>query len=1064
MTEQGPKDWNGTFGPRPRAGRDFGPYRLIEKLGDGGFAEIFVARHVEQGRDCVLKLLHEHLHQHKVTLDMFLTEAKVMMALEHPTIVRFFDLNQERGRWYIDMEWVEGADLAEVFDLAQDHQVSMPVYAAVDLIRAVASAVDHAHDRKDPTSGASIQIIHRDLKPDNLLLTWDGAVKVTDFGCAKAVGIQEELTRPGIRKGTLDYMSPEQCLGRQVDHRTDVFSLGVVLYELVTMSRLFADDSDARVIDRIVHENVTPPSYLNDEVNAALDLIILRALEKRADDRFKSASEFQRALSWWLVRYPPEPGKQLLADWLKTHIRHELGRFRALENDSTADPQRGALVLRRSSRSSRNRSSRRSDAVNAELAQGARLLARSNLPGGPEELWGRDELSEQLYASVEHGNQLVSVYGRAGHGKTALMLWLGHAMLEGAGAWPGGVWWVDLSELTNIDALPELLAETLKLPHVQGAAQIEELREAFAIRGATLLLLDGADHVVAGLGEMLSQWTHTCEDLAFVITSAEEIRQDDVRSVGVGALYVPNDPRKLAKSPAGAFFSALVARKRPGFSLQPRHLQVLHEYLTELRGSPAAIEDLARRLLETDIEAELIGDEGPVLSGVGIDQDTLEVAIELTWNELNDNERAVLAVSSAFHGGVGYEALETVLTNFLSPNRVSDAIESLSERLLLRYQFPNDARVVPRYWLADSIRRRARTTLADSGRRNAVNRLHVNYFVGQSASLAQLCATQYGDSAVMQMRDELLNIEAALNRVIHKVPVSEGRATIACELLNNLWVYADIRAKYATFVDLGVRVREVLRLDAVQSRPACQFLLNLSAAALAVGQDALAQQCIEDAQSLGVDNVGLEMWGALAQQSAELCLSLGQLDNAEAFVEVAQNTLEDQRPTACGAAYRLLADIQMAGHRHEEAITSAESGIQSVAAEGSTHRLARLQFTQARALLRSERMAAAERCLLAAQEVFERFWDRDRLARTLVALAQIYHRRDDNRAFQQAVKEAEQLAEQHGDASLKKRVMERLRVLKVQQTSAERRVSLTADVLEDSFAVAIKSIEAVDES
>lgn len=301
----------------------FGPYELLQRIGEGGFADVFLARRDASSpterpepSTIVVKRLHAHLCDQPDMVDMFVTEAKVLEQLDHPGVVRLFGLEREENRWAMVMERIQGTDLAQIFDHALTIGVPLPLSGAVRMIIDIADALHHAHERLEHDGDQSLGIVHRDVKPDNVLVDASGHVKLIDFGCAKA-SLQSHLTRPGIRKGTLDYMSPEQCLGRAVDRRTDIFSLGVVLYELATMTRLYADASDARVMERIVHEVARPPSWHDDRINASLDLVVLRALEKRPEDRFGTMAEFSRALNWWLDRYAETADPRAeLATWL----------------------------------------------------------------------------------------------------------------------------------------------------------------------------------------------------------------------------------------------------------------------------------------------------------------------------------------------------------------------------------------------------------------------------------------------------------------------------------------------------------------------------------------------------------------------------------------------------------------------------------------------------------------------------------------------------------------------------------------------------------------------------
>ncbi|HEY1100281.1 MAG TPA: protein kinase [Myxococcota bacterium] len=280
----------------------FGEYELIRHIATGGMAEIFIARHRTGGLDRVLviKRMLPELAVRPDFVQMFLDEARLTSSLQHLHVVRVFDLGQAEGSYFIAMELVDGPHLGALFAQSLRARRPLPIELCAWIVARAADGLHYAHDVNDPASGQALELVHRDISPQNILVGKNGEVKVTDFGVAKA-STQQTKTRTGIVKGKVSYMSPEQCLGEQVDRRTDVFALGIVLYELLTRRRLFRDKSDLLIMQRITGEDVAAASTVNPAVNAELDAIVKRALSRRLDERYGTAAELAVALDAWLA-------------------------------------------------------------------------------------------------------------------------------------------------------------------------------------------------------------------------------------------------------------------------------------------------------------------------------------------------------------------------------------------------------------------------------------------------------------------------------------------------------------------------------------------------------------------------------------------------------------------------------------------------------------------------------------------------------------------------------------------------------------------------------------------
>tara|TARA_Y100000590_G_scaffold469940_1_gene660822 strand:+ start:8893 stop:10887 length:1995 start_codon:yes stop_codon:yes gene_type:complete len=285
--------------------KKFGRYFLLDRIAQGGMAEIYRARMIAEegaGRILVIKRIQAGYGANAEFLQMFKSETKVMLGFNHPSIVQLYDFGEEDQQPYISMELVDGKNLRQILNKFAESKQSMPIEMAVSIIERAAAGLHYAHSFKDKISGEPLNIIHRDVSPQNILISYDGNVKVIDFGIAKA-NTNEEATRAGVIKGKPSYLSPEQISGESLDGRSDIFALGIVLWELLVGRKLFSADpkkgeNEFAVLKQIESctTHVKPPSTLNHDVPKELDYVVLKALAKDRDKRYQTAEEFQRAL------------------------------------------------------------------------------------------------------------------------------------------------------------------------------------------------------------------------------------------------------------------------------------------------------------------------------------------------------------------------------------------------------------------------------------------------------------------------------------------------------------------------------------------------------------------------------------------------------------------------------------------------------------------------------------------------------------------------------------------------------------------------------------------------
>ncbi len=307
----------------------FGRYVLLKRIAIGGMAEVF--RAVAYGAEgfeklVAIKRMLPHLSDDPQFVDMFVNEARLAANLNHGNIIQIFDFGTIKDLLFLSMEYVRGKNFAEIIDFLRAHDLSTPIELACHVAIQALNGLDYAHRALD-RHGNPANLIHRDVSPPNIIVSFDGEVKIGDFGIAKAAetGIR---TGSGVLKGKYAYMSPEQAGGLDMDPRTDIFSLGVCFYELLTLSEAFAGNSDLGVLRAIRAAEVTPPRELNPAIPEELESIMYRALEKDPDDRFKSAAEMRDALEQFMINENLRFSASWLSNFMSDIFRDEIEQER----------------------------------------------------------------------------------------------------------------------------------------------------------------------------------------------------------------------------------------------------------------------------------------------------------------------------------------------------------------------------------------------------------------------------------------------------------------------------------------------------------------------------------------------------------------------------------------------------------------------------------------------------------------------------------------------------------------------------------------------------------------
>jgi serine/threonine protein kinase len=305
----------------------FGRYELLELLATGGMAQIYRAQlHSAEGtaKELVIKRVLPHLAQNRDFIEMFVDEARISLPLTHGNIVQVFEFGQEGDDYFLAMEYVRGRNLQTIIDRLRERNERTPIPVALYIAAAVAKGLDYAHrfrDSRDRPTG----IIHRDVSPQNILVGFQGEIKLTDFGIAKARSRIRE-TSQGIIRGKAAYLSPEQAACEELDGRSDQFSLGAVLFELMTGRRAFEGINEIETLQRVRTAEIEPPSRLRPEISAELDHVVQRMLAGDRASRFDTCGGLHVVLTRILNEIDPAFSDAALADWMRQVFGHEFDR------------------------------------------------------------------------------------------------------------------------------------------------------------------------------------------------------------------------------------------------------------------------------------------------------------------------------------------------------------------------------------------------------------------------------------------------------------------------------------------------------------------------------------------------------------------------------------------------------------------------------------------------------------------------------------------------------------------------------------------------------------------
>src|SRR5262245_55331804 len=386
----------------------FGKYYLLERINVGGMAEVFKAKTFGvEGFERLLavKRILPNIAEDEEFITMFIDEAKIAVQLQHANIAQIFDLGKIADSVFLALEYVHGRDLRSIFDRMRNKAEALPIAMACYVTMQVCEGLDYAHNKRD-AQGRELNLVHRDISPQNVLIGYEGECKLIDFGIAKAAG-KASKTQAGILKGKFGYMSPEQVRGLPIDKRSDIFAVGIVLYELLTGERLFIGESDFSTLEKVRNVEIVPPSSYNKKIPAELERVVLKSLARDPDDRYANAIDLHDDLQSFLYSVGEFFSRKDLAAWMKKTFAMEIEEDNAKieEFRQVAPPVASAEVSRRAAVAGlpaprgASPASRGGTAAKAPPKPPAKAkdVAKAHQPMG----WDDEELDTQIFDKEE---------------------------------------------------------------------------------------------------------------------------------------------------------------------------------------------------------------------------------------------------------------------------------------------------------------------------------------------------------------------------------------------------------------------------------------------------------------------------------------------------------------------------------------------------------------------------------------------------------------------------------------------------------------------------------------
>lgn len=741
----------------PEIGEKLSQYTILSAIGSGGMGKVFLAEDTKLGRKTALKFLSHEFASDREHLDRFVREARASSALNHPNICTIYEINDTAEPPYIAMEYVEGETIAEMIRRRRRN-----IRESVGIAIQVADALAEAHAKG---------VVHRDIKPANIIVTRNGRVKILDFGLAKRIFAHDDSpdgqfrTHAGVVLGTASYMSPEQARGLDVDHRSDIWSLGVCLYEMVTGTLPFAGDTAADAFAAILTREPAAPSALVREIPHGLDQLILRTMMRRREHRFQSVEELITGL------------RSLQAELEAEEDRRSGRSTRPIQDEPTEVFETAPTEENEPPITDKELSARQSNP--------------NNLTATFERIIGREsEIAIVCGMLLDPEIRLVTMTGIGGTGKTTLSRAVAGRLLP---TFPDGVFFIEMADVTRPEVVASTIAQPLGVKEEGGRPVIELLKDHLADK-RMLLVIDNFEQVIEAAPQ-IAELLNATEKLNILVTSRELLRLTAEVEYQVPPLNVPEaDGRpfeELRDNEAIMLFAERARAARPAFSLTRDNILDVAAICSRLDGLPLAIELAAARVKILSPNAVLTKLENRLnlLTGGARDlperQKTMRGAVMWSYDLLTDEEKRVFGELAVFSGGFRLDSAEFVCSR---PDRdfsteLLDILSSLIDKSLLIRKETLDGE--SRFRMLEVVRDFAFEMLEAQGQLDQVRGRHAEFFMDLGVTAEPLLQTADSGVWLARLEEEHDNLRAAMDWSLVNQPETAIRLAVA---VRNYWL------------------------------------------------------------------------------------------------------------------------------------------------------------------------------------------------------------------------------------------------------------------------------------
>lgn len=739
----------------PEIGETFSQYTIISAIGSGGMGQVFLAQDTKLGRKAALKFLSPSLASDPEHLDRFLREARASSALNHPNICTIYEIDESADPPFIAMEYVEGETVAGMIRRRR-RNIRQTLEIAIQVAEALAEA--HLHG-----------IVHRDVKPANIVINTRGRVKILDFGLAKRTSPwegdanSEFQTNAGVVLGTASYMSPEQARGVEVDGRSDIWSLGVCIYEMLTGTLPFGGETAADTFAAILTSDPVPPSRHLQDIPEGMDQIVLHAIRKPRELRFQSIEELIEGLKAVQARIIGQSEQSGL------HI-----------TDAVCDEPTEVFATAQTEPN---------DPRGTDDDIPSRKTGPNNLTAAYSPIIGREpEIAALCRLILQPETRLLTMTGIGGTGKTTLARAVARRLLT---EFEHGVFFIEMADVSRPNVVAASIAQPLGIKE-EGGKSVLDVLKAHLTDKRMLLVIDNFEQVVEA-GPQIAELLEAAAELKVLVTSRELLRLTAEAEFPVPPLDLPRVDgslsfEELRLNEALMLFSERAKAAKPTFSLTPANIADVAAICSRLDGLPLAIELAAARLkiLSPGAVLSKLENKLNLLTGGARDlperQRTMRGAVAWSYDLLTDEEKAGLRGLAVFSGGFRVDAAETVCSD-PGCDGFLDVLSSLIDKSLLIQKGMPDGE--SRFRMLDVVREFAFEMLEAAGETESLRQRHTDYFLDLAQTAEPLLQGAQSEVWLRRLEEDHDNLRAGMNWSLAKEPEKAIRLAVA---LRNYWL------------------------------------------------------------------------------------------------------------------------------------------------------------------------------------------------------------------------------------------------------------------------------------